>query len=446
MTSTFRTQLAGRIDAVNVTVRRSISRRRSCRRRTIRTARRARSISRRRASPSARIQDLPFNMAASATLQRIERAPRAIELFSKGPHDATQTFDIGNPNLTIEAAKTAEIGLKRVLGDFRFDGKAYYTRYDNFIYQQPTGKFCDDEFATCGTTGTGSSSKPRSPSAMRSSAARSLPGSGTSCRWGRACSASTANTTRSCDLHGRQQRATDAAAAARWRRLLAQRQLVRAHGAPARVGADTTSPRSRRRPPATICSRRRSSTNASGNTRRGDRSKSRPGSPATTCSTSICATARNFTRTKSCCRAQLQVLPQRQVRRRAAKRPARLQQGAQRRRRSLKNNLVYKAPVIAAWNWGGFYVGGNAGWSSRPGHYDLAISTTRRWPRCSGPKLPDRLDGGDLRRAGGLQLAVEFPAGRHRRRHPVLAPAHGRDGRSAPATSATRRSPRSTRR
>ena len=37
-----------------------------------------------------------------------------------------------------------------MLGDFRFDGKAYYTRYDNFIYQQPTGIFCDEEFATCG--------------------------------------------------------------------------------------------------------------------------------------------------------------------------------------------------------------------------------------------------------------------------------------------------------
>ena len=89
-------------------------------------------------------------MVASLNLQRIERAPRAAELFAKGPHDATQTFDIGNPNLTIETASTAEIGLKRVLGDFRFDGKAYYTRFNNFIYQQPTGIYCGEEFATCG--------------------------------------------------------------------------------------------------------------------------------------------------------------------------------------------------------------------------------------------------------------------------------------------------------
>jgi len=100
------------------------------------------------------IKDLPSYLVASLNLQRIERAPRALELFAKGPHDATQTFDIGNANLIIETAKTAEVGLKRTDGNFRFDGKAYYTRYDNFIFQAPTGLFCDPEFATCGTTGT----------------------------------------------------------------------------------------------------------------------------------------------------------------------------------------------------------------------------------------------------------------------------------------------------
>jgi len=97
------------------------------------------------------IKDLPSYLAASLTLQRIERAPKALELLVKGPHDATQTFDIGNAGLVIETAKTVEIGLKRTQGEFRFDGKAYYTRYDNFIFQQPTGNFCNADFASCGT-------------------------------------------------------------------------------------------------------------------------------------------------------------------------------------------------------------------------------------------------------------------------------------------------------
>ena len=97
------------------------------------------------------IKDLPSYLAASLTLQRIERAPKALELFAKGPHDATQTFDIGNAGLVIETAKIVEIGLKRTQEAFRFDGKAYYTRYDNFIFQQPTGNFCNGDFASCGT-------------------------------------------------------------------------------------------------------------------------------------------------------------------------------------------------------------------------------------------------------------------------------------------------------
>jgi hypothetical protein len=36
----------------------------------------------------------------------LERAPKPAELFSRGAHDATSTFDIDNPNLTIETAKT----------------------------------------------------------------------------------------------------------------------------------------------------------------------------------------------------------------------------------------------------------------------------------------------------------------------------------------------------
>jgi iron complex outermembrane receptor protein len=97
------------------------------------------------------LKDLPSWMVASATVQRIERAPTALELFAHGAHDAPGTFEIGNPGLKIETANTAEIGLKRTDGAFRFDAKAYYTKYDNFIFRQATGILCGAEFATCGT-------------------------------------------------------------------------------------------------------------------------------------------------------------------------------------------------------------------------------------------------------------------------------------------------------
>jgi iron complex outermembrane recepter protein len=96
------------------------------------------------------LKDLPSWMVASATVQRIQRAPTALELFAHGAHDASGTFDIGDPGLKIETANTAELGLKRTEGAFRFDGKIYYTKYDNFIFRQATGILCGDAFATCG--------------------------------------------------------------------------------------------------------------------------------------------------------------------------------------------------------------------------------------------------------------------------------------------------------
>jgi iron complex outermembrane receptor protein len=96
------------------------------------------------------LQDLPSWMVASATVQRMERAPTALELFAHGAHDAPGTFEIGNPSLKIETANSAELGLQRFQGDFRFDAKIYYTYYNNFIFRQATGILCGATFATCG--------------------------------------------------------------------------------------------------------------------------------------------------------------------------------------------------------------------------------------------------------------------------------------------------------
>jgi iron complex outermembrane receptor protein len=97
------------------------------------------------------IKDLPSWMQASATLQRIQRAPTALELFAHGSHDAPGTFEIGDPTLKKESGNSAELGLRRWQGDFRFDAKIYYTYYNDFIFRQATGILCGATFATCGT-------------------------------------------------------------------------------------------------------------------------------------------------------------------------------------------------------------------------------------------------------------------------------------------------------
>jgi len=96
------------------------------------------------------IQNLPGDLVGSITAQYVQRAPKPAELFSRGAHDATGTFDIGNPNLVIETAKSVEIGLRKANGPFRFEATAYYTRFDNFIFRRLTGVLCDSDFASCG--------------------------------------------------------------------------------------------------------------------------------------------------------------------------------------------------------------------------------------------------------------------------------------------------------
>ncbi len=99
------------------------------------------------------LQDLAFGITGRLTAQYVERAPAALELYSKGSHHATGTFDIGNPNLKKEGAKSIELGFARAQGAWRFDVSGYYTQFDGFIYKQLTGITCNESFASCGTTG-----------------------------------------------------------------------------------------------------------------------------------------------------------------------------------------------------------------------------------------------------------------------------------------------------
>ena len=99
------------------------------------------------------LYDLPYDMVARATIQHVERSPDPIELFYKGPHDTPRTFEIGDPNMQLEQANTAEIGLKRARGDTRFEVSAYYTKFQNYIFKNFTGIRCGATFATCGQPG-----------------------------------------------------------------------------------------------------------------------------------------------------------------------------------------------------------------------------------------------------------------------------------------------------
>ena len=78
-------------------------------------------------------------MHLSVNLDRAERAPTAEELFSEGPHIATQSFEIGDAGLDVEASNSAEIGLHLHQGRFQGKASVYQSRYSDYIYLADTG-------------------------------------------------------------------------------------------------------------------------------------------------------------------------------------------------------------------------------------------------------------------------------------------------------------------
>ena len=75
---------------------------------------------------------------------RAERAPSAEELFSDGPHIATQAFEIGDPDLATERAWGLEAYARGSIGKGTFGLTAYRQWFSNYIFLEETGLEEDD--------------------------------------------------------------------------------------------------------------------------------------------------------------------------------------------------------------------------------------------------------------------------------------------------------------
>lgn len=73
-----------------------------------------------------------------------ERAPSAEELFVDGLHDATQSYERGNPDFTVERSDGVEAGIRYNGGAFIGSVTAYGTNFANFITAVPTGEVIED--------------------------------------------------------------------------------------------------------------------------------------------------------------------------------------------------------------------------------------------------------------------------------------------------------------
>ena len=79
------------------------------------------------------------DLKIGANLSRTGRAPAVEELFSNGPHIATQAFEVGDPLLKSERAWNGELYARYDTADTAFNLTLYTNRFDNFIYEAETG-------------------------------------------------------------------------------------------------------------------------------------------------------------------------------------------------------------------------------------------------------------------------------------------------------------------
>ena len=73
------------------------------------------------------------------TLFRTERAPSTEELFSNGPHLATNQFEIGDSTLDKETALGGEVAFRHRADNHAVTVNLFYTSYDHYIFETETG-------------------------------------------------------------------------------------------------------------------------------------------------------------------------------------------------------------------------------------------------------------------------------------------------------------------
>ncbi|WP_423606711.1 TonB-dependent receptor [Sphingomonas sp. MS122] len=75
---------------------------------------------------------------------RAVRAPSAEELFSNGPHVATQAYEVGDPNFRTEKSWGGEVYARGALGGLKFQLAGYANWFTDYIYETETGLEIDE--------------------------------------------------------------------------------------------------------------------------------------------------------------------------------------------------------------------------------------------------------------------------------------------------------------
>lgn len=98
---------------------------------------------------AAAVWDIDGDYSLALSLARSQRAPNVQELFSntltpyRGIHLATNTWELGTPDLPVETGKSIDLTFRKTRGDTTFTIGLYHQAYDNYIFAETLDQFED---------------------------------------------------------------------------------------------------------------------------------------------------------------------------------------------------------------------------------------------------------------------------------------------------------------
>lgn len=92
---------------------------------------------------AAGIWDFTPGYAATLSFSRSQRLATSQEMYAKGVHLATNTYERGNADLGKETSNTVELGLRKHDGDIEFSVNAYHSRIKGYIYADTLDQYED---------------------------------------------------------------------------------------------------------------------------------------------------------------------------------------------------------------------------------------------------------------------------------------------------------------
>lgn len=91
----------------------------------------------------AAIWDMAGGYSLALSLARSQRAPNAQELYARGVHLATNTYELGTATLGKETAKSIDLTLRKTSGATTFTIGAYHQDFDDYIFADTLDRFED---------------------------------------------------------------------------------------------------------------------------------------------------------------------------------------------------------------------------------------------------------------------------------------------------------------